>query len=301
MRRRTDPAAALYPGPEPEAPPCSSAGTGAAPAPSEERGHPRLRARHLPFTVGQAERDAGMRHMAAAVEASDADDATKAELLAYFEGGDVHDQPGQGPLSLRPPGWAPTGGTQGSGRSAGRRLRWRPDGRAGPEGTMRHGGGSGRCWWRGCSRALAPITPRRRRPGRHGGHQGPGDHRGRDAGRPDPRRRLLRAPRRPPPRRRVRRHHLPGCRAAARRHRDHLRQPRVPRSRRCRPAPAPHGSTHRSQPGRPRHPPLPEVPGRCQRRRRAISLGAPQLRRRRRQPADPARLGTCAGGRLAAR
>lgn len=72
---------------------------------SEERGHPRLRARHLPFTVGQAERDAWMRHMAAAVEASDADDATKAELLAYFEDAATFMiNPGQGPLSLRPPG-----------------------------------------------------------------------------------------------------------------------------------------------------------------------------------------------------
>ncbi len=35
---------------------------------SDERGHPRLRMRHLPFSVGQAERDAWMRHMTAAVE-----------------------------------------------------------------------------------------------------------------------------------------------------------------------------------------------------------------------------------------
>lgn len=72
---------------------------------SEQRGHPRLRARHLPFTVGQAERDAWMRHMAAAVDTSDADDATKAELLAYFEDAATFMiNQAQGPLSLRPPG-----------------------------------------------------------------------------------------------------------------------------------------------------------------------------------------------------
>src|SRR5579872_2493118 len=32
-----------------------------------ERGNPRLRARHLPFLIGPAERDAWLRHMSAAV------------------------------------------------------------------------------------------------------------------------------------------------------------------------------------------------------------------------------------------
>ncbi|MGI9031532.1 MAG: globin [Ilumatobacteraceae bacterium] len=36
---------------------------------SEERGHPRLRLRHLPFTIGPAERDAWLTHMTRAVEA----------------------------------------------------------------------------------------------------------------------------------------------------------------------------------------------------------------------------------------
>ena len=72
---------------------------------SELRGHPRLRARHLPFTVGQAERDAWMHHMAAAVEAADADDDIKAELLAYFEDAATFMiNQGLGPLNLRPPG-----------------------------------------------------------------------------------------------------------------------------------------------------------------------------------------------------
>ena len=33
----------------------------------EERGHPRLRMRHVPFVIGPAERDAWLRHMLASV------------------------------------------------------------------------------------------------------------------------------------------------------------------------------------------------------------------------------------------
>lgn len=35
---------------------------------SEERGHPRLRMRHAPFVVGEAERDAWLRHMSEALD-----------------------------------------------------------------------------------------------------------------------------------------------------------------------------------------------------------------------------------------
>ncbi len=35
---------------------------------SEERGHPRLRQRHMPFVIGDAERDAWLRHMLAALD-----------------------------------------------------------------------------------------------------------------------------------------------------------------------------------------------------------------------------------------
>ncbi len=41
---------------------------GGSQAYSEERGHPRLRMRHHPFTIGPAERDAWLRHMSAALE-----------------------------------------------------------------------------------------------------------------------------------------------------------------------------------------------------------------------------------------
>lgn len=55
---------------------------------SDERGHPRLRLRHMPFHVGPLERDRWLTHMAAAVEATSAElpdgDAVAAELMAYF-------------------------------------------------------------------------------------------------------------------------------------------------------------------------------------------------------------------------
>lgn len=51
----------------------------------EERGHPRLRMRHAPFVVGRLERDAWLRHMLAALEASDIPAEEAAEMTAYFE------------------------------------------------------------------------------------------------------------------------------------------------------------------------------------------------------------------------
>jgi hemoglobin len=55
---------------------------------TEERGHPRLRMRHFPFTVGPLERDRWLVHMAAAVEAACAGDEDRAdiadELMRYF-------------------------------------------------------------------------------------------------------------------------------------------------------------------------------------------------------------------------
>jgi hemoglobin len=51
---------------------------------SEERGHPRLRARHLPFTIGDAERDRWLRHMRAAVATMDSPPEIADALLGYF-------------------------------------------------------------------------------------------------------------------------------------------------------------------------------------------------------------------------
>ena len=57
---------------------------------SSHRGHPMLRARHLPFVIGQAERDAWMGHMSTAVRGSSAPEDVKKELIAYFEKAATH-------------------------------------------------------------------------------------------------------------------------------------------------------------------------------------------------------------------
>jgi len=55
---------------------------------SEERGHPRLRQRHMPFVIGEPERDAWFGHMSAALDAvvvdRGIDPAIEAQMLAYF-------------------------------------------------------------------------------------------------------------------------------------------------------------------------------------------------------------------------
>jgi hemoglobin len=57
---------------------------------SEERGHPRLRLRHMRFPIGRVERDRWLLHMTAAVEASSAelappeDASVRDALLGYF-------------------------------------------------------------------------------------------------------------------------------------------------------------------------------------------------------------------------
>lgn len=62
---------------------------GGPPTYMEERGHPRLRMRHFPFSIGPEERDRWLSHMRVAVEAvtaelADGDDVA-GELMAYFE------------------------------------------------------------------------------------------------------------------------------------------------------------------------------------------------------------------------
>jgi hemoglobin len=49
----------------------------------EERGHPRLRARHFPFSIGALERDRWLLHMREAIEASGATDDARARLHEY--------------------------------------------------------------------------------------------------------------------------------------------------------------------------------------------------------------------------
>lgn len=70
----------------------------------EERGHPKLRMRHMPFHVGPLERDRWLVHMAKAVEQSIDDDAIRAELMAYFVPAAEHLRNDTGlPISSRKP------------------------------------------------------------------------------------------------------------------------------------------------------------------------------------------------------
>ncbi|GGP94796.1 hemoglobin [Actinomadura coerulea] len=51
---------------------------------SMRRGHPRLRMRHVPFVIGEAERDAWLRHMRVAVDELGLPDDLEKQLWAYF-------------------------------------------------------------------------------------------------------------------------------------------------------------------------------------------------------------------------
>ena len=55
---------------------------GGPPDYSQERGHPRPRMRHLPFAIGEAERDAWLHHMLAALEAEPPPVAPSGRLLS---------------------------------------------------------------------------------------------------------------------------------------------------------------------------------------------------------------------------
>ncbi len=52
---------------------------------SEQRGHPRLRMRHAPFSIGRQERDAWMGHMRAAVDSLELPAPVREAFLEYFE------------------------------------------------------------------------------------------------------------------------------------------------------------------------------------------------------------------------
>lgn len=56
----------------------------------DERGSPRLRARHLRFKIGEYERDRWLAHMSAAVEGAHLAALDKAQLLRYFEAAASH-------------------------------------------------------------------------------------------------------------------------------------------------------------------------------------------------------------------
>jgi hemoglobin len=52
---------------------------------SQQRGHPRLRMRHLPFRIDAAARDAWLSHMRAAVEAVAPPEPARSVMLGYFQ------------------------------------------------------------------------------------------------------------------------------------------------------------------------------------------------------------------------
>lgn len=58
---------------------------GAPPRYNQLRGHPRLRMRHMPFKIGQAERDAWLRHMLAALDQAGFPEDALPSMREYFE------------------------------------------------------------------------------------------------------------------------------------------------------------------------------------------------------------------------
>jgi hemoglobin len=58
---------------------------GGPPTYSQERGHPRLRMRHVPFAIGPVERDRWLHHMRAAVAAMEPSDEVAEALYRYFD------------------------------------------------------------------------------------------------------------------------------------------------------------------------------------------------------------------------
>jgi hemoglobin len=79
---------------------------------NELRGHPRLRMRHTRFHIGEAERDAWLRHMRTALDELNLDEALDAQLWDYLvmaahslvnvAPGDGPDAGGRGELGLTP-------------------------------------------------------------------------------------------------------------------------------------------------------------------------------------------------------
>jgi hemoglobin len=58
---------------------------GGPPEYSERRGHPRLRARHLPFVIDRKERDAWVKHMLAALDETGIQEPALSHMRTYFQ------------------------------------------------------------------------------------------------------------------------------------------------------------------------------------------------------------------------
>lgn len=57
---------------------------------NEQRGRPALQMRHLPFAIGETERDAWVRHMTGAVRASGLGGLDEIRMITYFESAAAH-------------------------------------------------------------------------------------------------------------------------------------------------------------------------------------------------------------------
>jgi hemoglobin len=76
-----------------------------------ERGHPRLRMRHMPFVVGPLQRDRWLLHMAAAVAATAPSPEIAEALMRYFVPSAEHLRNDTGlPISSQPPNTQPPSG-----------------------------------------------------------------------------------------------------------------------------------------------------------------------------------------------
>ena len=58
---------------------------GGPPEYSEARGHPRLKMRHVKFHIGQAERDAWLTHMCAAIDEVGIEEPVRSLMRGYFD------------------------------------------------------------------------------------------------------------------------------------------------------------------------------------------------------------------------
>jgi hemoglobin len=60
---------------------------GGPPRYSAERGHPRLRMRHMPFAINQRMRDLWLSHMLAAIDEAGIEEPARSTMRDYFERG----------------------------------------------------------------------------------------------------------------------------------------------------------------------------------------------------------------------
>jgi len=58
---------------------------GGPPRYAEQRGHPRLRMRHFPFAIGQAERNAWVSNMLAAIDEAGIPEPARTQMREYFQ------------------------------------------------------------------------------------------------------------------------------------------------------------------------------------------------------------------------